>query len=72
MPTTPDKCTAPFLASEEAWMWQLGTQFDVEQFEQLNMDWVIEWTQDAKPYSITFHWHTPHDGGAEIQQIWRV
>ena len=39
MPTTPDKCTAPFLASEE----------------------------DAKPYSITFHWHTPHDGGAEIQ-----
>lgn len=39
MPTSPDKCTAPFLTSEE----------------------------DAKPYSITFHWHTPHDGGAEIQ-----
>ena len=28
-------------------------------------DWVL--SQDAKPYSITFHWHTPHDGGAEIQ-----
>ncbi|CAJ1339124.1 unnamed protein product [Effrenium voratum] len=38
MPTTPDKCTAPFLANEE----------------------------DAKPYSITFHWHTPHDGGSDI------
>ncbi|CAK9030401.1 unnamed protein product [Durusdinium trenchii] len=39
MPTIPDKCTAPFLASEE----------------------------DAKPYSITFHWHVPHDGGSDIQ-----
>ena len=38
MPTTPDKCTAPFLASEEAWMWQLGTKF-----EQLNTWRWIEW-----------------------------
>ena len=23
--------------------------------------------QEAKPYSVTFHWHAPHDGGSEIR-----
>ena len=41
MPTTPDKCTAPFLASEEAWMWQLGTTF--EQTDPVNTWRWIEW-----------------------------